>query len=70
MTEMDLKSNGERSDGSNISKKDIENFKISIKGQVIVKGEATEEEYKASVMRWNQVYIKQAVSYPVIPSIL
>ena len=52
---------GKRSNGSELSKKDVQSLKDSIKGHVVVKGEATEEEYKASVLRWNQVYIKQAV---------
>lgn len=58
---MNHKSISKRSNGSELSKTDIQSLKDSIKGHVVVKSEATEEEYKASVLRWNQVYIKQAV---------
>lgn len=55
---MNHKSISKRSNGSELSKTDIQSLKDSIKGHVVVKSEATEEEYKASVLRWNQVYIK------------
>lgn len=50
-----------RSDGSNLTKGDLQSLKDSIKGKVIIKGEVDDAEYKAAVHRWNEAYSKEAV---------
>ena len=54
-----------RGDGSALSKEDIERFRVTIKGTVVVKAEArgvVGGEYERAVKRWNEVFIRQAVS--------
>ena len=50
-----------RSDGSELSSADLETLKSLVKGTVVLKKEATSEEYHAAVDRWNAVSIRPAV---------
>ena len=52
-----------RQDGSALTAEGISELKHAIKGKVVVRGEAEEEEYKDSITRWNKVYIQQSVRY-------
>ena len=48
--------------GSALTAEDISGPKESIKGTVLVRDEGSTEDYDASIKRWNEVYIKRAVS--------
>lgn len=38
----------------------------AIKGKIIVKDESPEEDYREAISRWNQVFVKEAVSQHVM----
>ena len=40
----------------------IRELKSQVKGEVIVKGEVSELNYKAAIHRWNEAFIQEAVS--------
>lgn len=47
----------------------IKDLKSSIKGEVIVKGEAADDIYRDAIDRWNKVWVQEAVRPPLfIPS--
>lgn len=50
-----------RNDGSGLLEEDIQQLRSSIRGTVVLKNEASEEEYNAAVTRWNNVSIRLAV---------
>lgn len=63
---MNLKSpSTARVNASTLSKHDLQALKDSVKGQVIIKGEASKEDYEAAIKRWNEVYIAEAVRKPI-----
>jgi hypothetical protein len=39
----------------------IQDLKATIKGNVLVKGEASEEDYRVAIHRFNEAYITEAV---------
>ncbi|KAL4940985.1 hypothetical protein BDV06DRAFT_223587 [Aspergillus oleicola] len=49
-----------RNDGSALTKEDIGFLRSSIKGTVVLRDEASPEEYEAAVTRWNNVSIRLA----------
>ncbi|GES63905.1 hypothetical protein ATETN484_0009059200 [Aspergillus terreus] len=49
-----------RNDGSALQEEDIQQLRSSIRGTVVLKNEASEEEYNAAVTRWNNVSIRLA----------
>ena len=51
-----------RNNGSSLSTSDRQALAESLQGSLIVKGETPKEEYDDVIKRWNEVYIKQAVS--------
>jgi FAD/FMN-containing dehydrogenase len=52
----------------------IQELKLSVKGEVIVKGEAPDDVYRAALDRWNKAWIQEAVSHllglPALPCLL
>lgn len=40
----------------------IKELKSQVKGEIIVKGDASEVDYKAAIHRWNEGFIQEAVS--------
>jgi len=48
--------------GQILSENVLQDFKSSVKGQVLFKGEAEKEDYEASIQRYNNVFILEAVS--------
>lgn len=53
-----------RNSGSSLSTSDRQVLADSLQGNLIVKGETPKEEYDDVIKRWNEVYIKQAISPP------
>jgi hypothetical protein len=41
----------------------IQELKAAVKGEVVIKGEASDEVYRAALDRWNKAWIQEAVSY-------
>jgi hypothetical protein len=41
----------------------IQELKATVHGEVIIKGEAPEEVYRAALDRWNKAWIQEAVGY-------
>ncbi len=41
----------------------IQELKAAVRGEVIIKGEAPDEVYRAALDRWNKAWIQEAVSY-------
>ena len=50
-----------RSDGSSLSKGDIEGLRKDFSGEVVIKGETDEGKYRTLIDRWNHVHITEAV---------
>lgn len=44
----------------------ISDLKSKVKSEVLVKGEATEDAYRAAIHRWNEAFITEAVSYSIV----
>lgn len=40
----------------------IQELKAAVKGEVIIRGDAPEEVYRAAIDRWNKAWIQEAVS--------
>ncbi|KAF3906134.1 hypothetical protein ABW20_dc0100200 [Dactylellina cionopaga] len=49
-----------RIDGSSLSAQDFDALRSKIKGKVVVKGQAPEEEYRPLIERWNAMHVKEA----------
>ena len=43
----------------------IQDLKSKVKSEVLVKGEASEDAYRAAIHRWNEAYITEAVSHSI-----
>jgi hypothetical protein len=41
----------------------VQDLKSKVKGEVLVKGEASEEIYRTAIHRWNEAYITEAVCF-------
>lgn len=39
----------------------IQELKVAVKGEVLIKGEAPDEAYRAALDRWNKAWIQEAV---------
>jgi hypothetical protein len=50
--------------GKVLSEASIQKLKTSVKGEVVIKGEATEDVYRSAIDRFNKAGIKEAVSFP------
>lgn len=66
MTKEDLAPRPKRNDGSSLTAADIQKLKDSISGKVVVKGEASDEDYKTASDRWNHFFQLQPyiVTFP------
>jgi hypothetical protein len=52
-----------RKNGEVLSLKAVQDLKSKVKGEVLVKGEASKGIYRTAIHRWNEAYITEAVCF-------
>ncbi|KAJ6264667.1 hypothetical protein Dda_0816 [Drechslerella dactyloides] len=49
-----------RNDGSSLTSQQLDGLRSKVKGKVVVKGHASDEEYRPLLERWNAMHVKEA----------